>query len=969
MLSDVRLTIVAGIAVVGLSHAGAADTPWADAVAVWDMNGGADRTGARGTLAVEGAVRLAVELGGVEREASLRRGGDARVARFDGGYLRAAFPPGRPAEIGGQALTLYVRLQDPTGQWAAPLVAKDDPRDPYGTILYGADQALHYVWRTEPLERRVLGMAGTTARYGFNGESNDQHDLAAYQPGAFAVSILTLDETGLVTVWHNGHKTSGPIDPRRQNIGAALFRVGAKHNDVEFLEGDLAEILVYDRVVTDQERAEIDRALKEKWGLGRPVEAAPGNVPERAVPAPGLVLHLDAADVSADPNRPGQAGPLAAWKDKSPAGHVLAQSVPDRRPELVPGVLAGQPVARFGGHHWLDGPAVLPAGCQRLTFVAVWKRTHPSGSQVLFEQSAPGGGRRACLLTTGGGVRSQDFAAGVMRLRVPVAVIDPARWHDVIVRFRGPNLELFVDGVLVDEEWPHGALYQFGAPFLLGAGYAGGQVQAGFRGAIDHVALWSRALRDEEIATLAGGAAEVARRDLEMFGPAATSVQYWKPRGYNAWAGDCMPFFHDGTFHLFYLFDRRHHGSKWGQGAHQYAHLASRDLVHWEQHPLAVPIAQQWECSMGTCDCIWHDGVYYMFYTDCGSRCEYTDKPQRGSWIFCATSTDGIHFHKDFKPLVPGGDCTVFRDPATGLFHLIRGGGNRLVSKDLRTWEETPGDFVQRRPGTTGECPRHFQWNDWFYFILGTNAIWKSRGALGPWEEMKPTIYDGLFVPKVAEFTGHRRILAGFLFERGWAGHLALRELIQSPDGSLGMKWPPEVVPAGGDPIRLSWATMRHAVADEGHSITIRAAESFATAKLEHVPRNARITLRVTAQPGAKRFGLCLRAAGDYESGCELRFEPGQQRAQYGVPYARGLAKDSTGRVAAGRDYAIQDVDGLDRPFGLEIIVKGDIIDTCIDQRRTMITRRDPEPDGDGLVLFAEGGPVTFAEISIRPLE
>ena len=133
---------------------------------------------------------------------------------------------------------------------------------------------------------------------------------------------------------------------------------------------------------------------------------------------------------------------------------------------------------------------------------------------------------------------------------------------------------------------------------------------------------------------------------------------------------------------------------------------------------------------MGTCDCIWHDGLYHMFYTDCGARCEYKDKPQRGSWIFVATSTDGIHFHKDLKPLVPGGDCTVFRDPATGLFHLIRGGGNRLVSKRPA---ELGGDARRLRRAQAGNhrrMPALVPWNGWYYFILGTNAhVEVARGA------------------------------------------------------------------------------------------------------------------------------------------------------------------------------------------------------------------------------------------------
>jgi len=963
MFAGILLTaILALLLVLGLSGPATAGSPLDDAQAVWRMGEAKDSAGKSGPLAMEGNVKLGVALAGAEREASVRRGGDGRMAEFDGGYLRAGFLTERPLVLGGKDMTLYVRLRDSAGSWTAPLFSKEAPGDEYANILYGRDGSLHYVWRTEPIERRALGF-GSGARYGFNGESNDRHDLAPYRPGEFAVSTLTLNEAGLVTLFHNGQKSSGNIDRGKQNIGNALFRVGAKHNDTEFLEGDIAEILVHDRVLSEEERAAMESGLRRKWGLGKPEPTTDGPLPSR-----GLVLHLDAGDVNADPGRPGKPGPLAAWKDTSGSGRTLAQNDRGKQPELVANGLAGKAVVRFHGRQYLDGPAVLPPGCKQLTFIAVWKRKHAAGSEVIFEQSSPGDGRRACLLTTGG-ASGNAFTDGVLRLRVPVPLIDPNSWHDVLVRFRGPNLELFVDGVLVDEEWPHGELFGFCAPFLIGAGYENGRLKAGFHGQIDHVALWNRALKDEEIVTLAGGPEEVSRRERAINGPVQTSPQYWKPRGYNAWAGDCMPFFHDGTFRLFYLFDRHHHGSKWGQGAHQYAQLSSKDLVHWEQHPLAVPIVQQWECSMGTGDCIWHDGVYYMFYTDCGSRCEYKDKPQRGSWIFCATSTDGIHFHKDLKPLVTGGDCTVFRDPATGLFHLIRGGGNRLVSKDLRKWEETPGDFVRRKPGTTGECPHEFEWNGWYYFILGTNAIWKSRTALGPWEEMPPTIYDGLFVPKVAEFTGNRRILAGFIFERGWAGHLALRELIQSAGGSLGMKFPPELIPASGQPQRLTFVALSPQASGDRDKVTIKANKQFAAAALNGVARDVRIMLRVVPQPGAKGFGLCLRGKGEYESGCELRFDPPRQRAQYGVPQNHGPAKDATGRIAQGRDYAIENVERLDRPFTLDIIVKNDLIDTCIDGRRTMITRRDPEPDGDRLFFFAREGEVTFESIEVRPLQ
>jgi len=234
---------------------------------------------------------------------------------------------------------------------------------------------------------------------------------------------------------------------------------------------------------------------------------------------------------------------------------------------------------------------------------------------------------------------------------------------------------------------------------------------------------------------------------------------------------------------------------------------------------------------------------------------------------------------------------------------------------------------------------------------------------------MKPTIYDGLFVPKVAEFTGNRRILAGFIFERGWAGHLALRELIQYADGSLGMKFPPELIPAGGEPQRLAFAALSPQASGDRDKITIKAGKQFAAAALDGLAHNVRIKLRVVPQAGAQSFGLCLRGKGRYENGCELRFDPPRQRAQYGVPRDHGPAEDATGRMALGRDYAIENVERPDRPFALDVIVRNDLIDTCIDGRRTMVTRRDPEPDGDRLFFFAREGEVTFESIEVRPLQ
>lgn len=558
-----------------------------------------------------------------------------------------------------------------------------------------------------------------------------------------------------------------------------------------------------------------------------------------------------------------------------------------------------------------------------------------------------------------------DARNGVLPLRVPVELIGPTDWHDVIVRFNGPNLEMFVDGVLVDEDWPYGSLYKFTTPFVIGAGFSDGKLKEGFQGMIDHVALWNRALTDDEIVVLSGGKDKVAKREVNILGKERHSLQYWRPRGYNTYAGDCMLLFHDGRLHLFWLFDRRHHSSKWHLGAHQYAHASTSDLLYWEHHPLAVPIIRQWECAMGTGDFIHHDGKYYAFYTDCGGRCQFRDKPHQGSGIFMTTSTDGIHFTKQPGPVVPGGDCTILLDKTTGLFHLLTPGSTEdgkhgiidYVSTNLQEgWTKQSELFHD----TSGCCPHHFQWNDWYYFTVG-GRFWKSHNPLGPWTLLRPERLDhqSLAFPKTAAFTGNRRIAAGWVGDGGWGGDLIFRELIQHDDGSLGTKFPPEMIPKSGDSLKLPFDPLTKDVSGSSQTISINAPEGFETGMLTGVPKNIRVILQVRPEPDSSYFGICVRGSGNYQEGCELRFEPSKQRVQFGSPDNGKMGKDS--------DYAIDNVEDLHKPFSLDIVMKDDIVDVCIDNRRTIV-KRCPNLQGNRLFFFAQNSKVTFDSIEIRPL-
>jgi hypothetical protein len=536
---------------------------------------------------------------------------------------------------------------------------------------------------------------------------------------------------------------------------------------------------------------------------------------------------------------------------------------------------------------------ILSAGGGQLRYV--W-RTTPASERVVNPQGD-----------------NADFLNGVMRLGVPVARIDAGGWHDVVVRFRGPNLELFVDGVLVDEEWPHGELHEFHGPFLIGAGWRDGRKVSGFHGLIDHVALWNRALTNEEIVRLSGGAEDVARRDVAILGRPRAVPQYWRPRGHNTSAGDCMLFSQGGRLHLFWLFDRRHHASKWGRGGHQWAHWSTADLVRWEEHPRAIPITRGWECSIGTGCFIEYEGRIYAFYADFSAWGCYKDSPYRDLSVVMAESDDCIHFTKSHTPSARGFDSTVLRDPATGLFHLLTPGSlpdgqNGLLdytSADVRgPWTLQPNLFLE----VFGCCPHAFEWNGWHYLWMG-NRAWFSRNPTGPWKEQKPERLICLQVPKSAVFGKGRAFAAGWLGDDGWGGDIVFHELLQDADGTLGAKFVPEMMPPCGDPVVLT---------PEGPAVA-------------GVPRDARVTMKLQPRSATTPFSLRLRGTEAPGSGLQLRFDPVQRSAAFLFP--EGVRSDSAPFTE------IDAVDGLDRSVKLDIVIVGDIFDICINERRTITAR------------------------------
>ncbi len=322
----------------------------------------------------------------------------------------------------------------------------------------------------------------------------------------------------------------------------------------------------------------------------------------------------------------------------------------------------------------------------------------------------------------------------------------------------------------------------------------------------------------------------------EQFTDTPDSIQYYKPEG--AWVGDVVPFYHNGTLHMFYLLDRRHHNSKFKTGAHYFAHLSSRDLIRWQEHEPATVIRHQNE-TFGTGTPFFFEGKYYFAlglhtgrYLDGGTLLNRMDGGSGnmsfepgGSWSDAQKNgpeITGVYPAEIGENDIPRGavlyqseDCIHF-EPMNIQTHFCenpsvypdKNGGLLMYANG--TWKTAALDqkWVPVRPDfppdgraslmrNTLECPSCFEWQGRYYMLVGMTGMYASDTPdFTEFEDLSADgrdLYDGLLVPMAVPFGADRRILAGWLFPFG--SYMVVRELAQRPNGIPGLKWCPELMP------------------------------------------------------------------------------------------------------------------------------------------------------------------------------
>lgn len=448
----------------------------------------------------------------------------------------------------------------------------------------------------------------------------------------------------------------------------------------------------------------------------------------------------------------------------------------------------------------------------------------------------------------------------------------------------------------------------------------------------------------------------------------SSRIQYFTPveKMYNA--GDPIPFYHAGVFHVFYLLDGGIRSTPLTNL--QWAHISSTDLVKWKHHPLAVPIDHYFEGTIGTGSAFFANETYHIFHM---TRSDSARDGKIWEFISHSTSKDGIHYTKqEPNPLLvaPEGykerdfrDPHIFYDKKDKLYYMIVTSSKKdfrfkhhegcliyYTSKNLEDWE-FQGDFYV--PGddegfAIPECPTLFKWNDWYYLfykVSGGTYYRMAKTPKGPWAapEEDNIGNDWALVHKVAEFTGNRRIAVGMVPSRegktdngAWkyAGNLVFRELFQRGDGTLYAGLVEEMMPVTKN-IRSE------------ESIKVNAEQGFKTTEITDIPLNAHIQFEVDPGKGYEQIGLMLRYS---ENGYyDLRFSHRKRMITLGNQVVNGVYR-------------------LDQPFKVDIIMKDDIIDVRVQGNRCILNRVH-EHKGKKLVLYARNGFIEFKNFRVNKLE
>jgi len=465
---------------------------------------------------------------------------------------------------------------------------------------------------------------------------------------------------------------------------------------------------------------------------------------------------------------------------------------------------------------------------------------------------------------------------------------------------------------------------------------------------------------------------------------------HYRPK--NAWFGDPIPFFWKGKHHVFYLYDAGHHSQPGGR--HSWAHISSRDLIHWRKHKIAISPGKEGEIDSASCGTgsVFHlNDLFHLFYL---GRYINTRGEQRET-ICHAFSKDLITWEKNTKNPVSVPDCRLYtpdswRDPfilwnekekeywmliTARLKHKplpLSGCIALLKSKDLKKWRLFPPFWA---PGISinHECPDLFFWNGWWYLIYSTSGgtfYRRSRKLSGDWFSPPVEMLDSdFFYAGKTDFDGKRRFLFGWVStlegeqdfsRRQWAGHMVIRELVQDAQGYLKTKLPAEFLNLAGKEFIPEWISISGDWKIAKESVSSKNS-GLAVVLSEKGPRNIYFSFKVFPEPGTRTVGLFLRTSSHLCTGYAISLDLVMDQIIV-RPGRKGLVGEPiTSKYLPG-------VLSGEKSFSVSVFFCGSLLDIFVNDEFSLVVRAYEHTD-NGFGLFVQEGKAVFKQIQVRTVQ
>ena len=456
-------------------------------------------------------------------------------------------------------------------------------------------------------------------------------------------------------------------------------------------------------------------------------------------------------------------------------------------------------------------------------------------------------------------------------------------------------------------------------------------------------------------------------------------------------AGDFIPFFWEGDYHLFYI---KEYGVETGHGpGRPWFHLVTRDFVTFEDWGEAIThgAADEQDVDVGTGSVIAGNGIFYIYYT--GINPTFAGTGKAAQVVMRATSTDLRTWHKDpdfifFAPTTLGYELDDWRDPfvfwneEAGEYWMLmtarrdsgpvrnRGCIGLAVSSDLVTWEGRPPlwtpDEVWAHP-----CPDMFRHGGWWYLVYSVSREWiathyrMAHSLAGPWISPADDMFDGLAYGAAKTAADEsQRYLFGWLPTRAgetddgdwlWGGNLVVHEVVPQPDGALTVRIPETIARAFTKPAPLLPQPVLGSWEVQEESAATSATGRYALMTLGEMPDECLIEATVTLAPGLTNCGLLLRASDDLESYYQVRLEPARNR----IVLDRWSPQFSITTTNPPFMLERRVVLAPDRPLKVQLLVDGTALVVYVDDQVALSGRIYDRRTG-ALGLFVTEGEARF---------